>query len=140
MSRKNSQSYSASLLRLHALILIACWALAGCEPPDNAGSEINLQWEITPDPPRVGMAKINITLQDSTRQPIKGADVQLEGNMSHPGMQPVLVTAEEIAPGKYSARMEFTMSGDWFILVNSTLSGGGEVTKQISIPGVRSEP
>ncbi|MCW9707845.1 FixH family protein [Fodinibius salsisoli] len=119
--------------------MIVCLAAVGCAPSDDADPDINLQWEITPNPPSAGMAQLDFTLRDSTEQLIKGAEVKLEGNMSHPGMQPVLTTAEEIAPGKYSANIKFTMGGDWFILVKSTLADGREVRKQIEIAGVRSE-
>ena len=85
------------------------------------------------------MATINITLRDSTDQLISGAIVELEGNMSHPGMQPVFATAEETEPGTYSADVEFTMGGDWFFLVESTLPDDRVVERQININGVRSQ-
>jgi hypothetical protein len=95
-----------------------------------------LDWEIEPKPPQVGMATLNITLRDSTNQLIKGADIELEGNMSHPGMEPVLATVKEVKPGQYSAKIEFTMGGDWFILIESTLPDDRVVERQINIPGV----
>lgn len=120
-------------------LLALSLSTAGCQPSGEADSDIKLNWEITPDPPKVGTATINITLRDSTEQLITGAQVKLEGNMSHPGMEPVLTTAQEIDPGKYSADMNFTMGGDWFILVESTLAGDRVVKRQIKIPGVRSK-
>lgn len=140
MDRKRNHSFCSSLVLTCIFGFVIFFAGAGCEPSGDAGSAVDLQWQVTPDPPRVGMAKLNITLSDSTEQLIKGAEVRLEGNMSHPGMEPVLTTAEEVSPGNYSAKMKFTMGGDWFILVNAILADGSEVTKQITIPGVRSEP
>lgn len=140
MRRKKNHSFYRLLMPTCTFILIVFLVVGGCESSGGTNSEINLQWVVTPNPPQVGMAKLDITLRDSTKQLIKGAEVKLEGNMSHPGMQPVLATAEEIAPGKYSADMKFTMGGDWFILVNTTLPGGSKATNKIAIPGVRSEP
>lgn len=111
----------------------------GCESSKETHPDIELNWQIKPDPPSVGMATLNITLRDSTDKLISGADVEIEGNMSHPGMQPILTTAEETEPGRYSADMEFTMGGDWFFLIKSTLPDGKTIERQININGVRSQ-
>lgn len=140
MNRKKNHSFCVSLVRICFFVGLIFLAVSGCTSSDNTDSAINLEWEITPVPPQVGMANLKITLRDSTDQLIEGAEVKLEGNMSHPGMEPVLTTAEEVSPGKYSAKMKFTMGGDWFILVNAILADGNEAIKQITIPGVRSEP
>lgn len=127
--------------RLENIIIISIisgLAVLGCQSGDNT-SDVKLNWELEPDPPKVGMATMNITLRDSTNQLIESANVKLEGNMSHPGMEPVLATAKEVEPGRYSAEIEFTMGGDWFILIESTLPDDRVVERQINIPGVRSE-
>lgn len=121
------------------LFLVLCLTLPGCQSPEDTHSDVRLDWEIAPDPPGVGMATINITLTDSTGQLLTGAEVKLEGNMTHPGMQPVFASAEEVAPGWYSAVIEFTMGGDWFISVKSTLADERVVERQINIPGVQSQ-
>jgi hypothetical protein len=72
-------------------------------------------------------------------QLLTGADVRIEGNMSHPGMQPVLAEAEEVKPGVYSATIEFTMGGDWFFIIESTLPDNRVIEHQINVPGVSSE-
>ncbi len=114
--------------------------IIGCQPSGDEASKIALDWKIEPNPPQVGMATIKFTLRDSTEQLIEGADIRLEGTMSHPGMTPVIVTAEETAPGKYSAEMEFTMGGDWIILIKLALDEERVVERQIEIPRVRSDP
>lgn len=121
------------------MLLTLSFTIIGCQSPEETQSNIQLDWEIQPDPPTVGMATINVTLKDSTNQLISGANVELEGNMSHPGMQPVFATAEEIEPGTYSADVEFTMGGDWFILIESTLPDDRVFERQININGVRSQ-
>lgn len=127
------------LMGILLMLLTLSFSITGCQSSDETQSDIQLNWEIQPEPPTVGMATINITLKDSTDQLISGANVELEGNMSHPGMQPVFATAEEIEPGTYSADVEFTMGGDWFFLVESTLPDDRVVERQININGVRSQ-
>ncbi len=128
-----------SLLRLTIISLVFGLAILGCQSSGNDTSDVKLDWEIKPDPPTVGMATINIIMRDSTNQLITDADLRLEGNMSHPGMKPVLATAKEVKPGQYSAEIEFTMGGDWFILIESMLPDDRVVERQINISGVRSE-
>ncbi|MDZ7691412.1 MAG: FixH family protein [Balneolaceae bacterium] len=120
-------------------MLVILLTAPACQSSGESDTGITLDWSIEPNPPKVGHATINIALQDSTDTPIKGAKIQLEGNMSHPGMKPVLAEAKEVKPGHYSAKMEFSMSGDWFILVNATLPDERVIERQINISGVRSE-
>ena len=56
--------------------------------------------------------------------------------MNHAGMVPVFADAVEIAPGRYRADLEFTMSGDWFILVRADLPDGRSMERKIDVPGV----
>lgn len=119
--------------------LVALWLATGCQPAQENQSDITLSWEIEPEPPTVGASTITVVLQDSTDRPVEGAQVTLEGNMSHPGMQPVIVRATETEPGRYSAEMELGMAGDWFITVSSTLEDSTTTEHQIDLPGVRPE-
>lgn len=126
-------------LGIFALVTTLFISVNGCLSTDETHSDVELDWKIQPDPPTVGMATINITLQDSTNQRLTGVNVEFEGNMSHPGMQPVFATAEETEPGKYSADIEFSMGGDWFFLIKSTLPDDRVIERQININGVRSQ-
>ncbi len=121
------------------LLLIAGVVVCGCQPGQNTDSDISLDWEIDPSPARVGKATIHFVLEDSSNQRIEGADVELEGMMSHPGMQPVFAEGEETSPGKYSAEFEFTMAGDWIIHFISRLDEDNVAEHQIRITGVRSQ-
>lgn len=122
------------------ILLVALFSLMiGCQPSQDTASDIQLNWEITPSPPSVGEATLNVTLRDSTNQLLSGADVRIEGNMSHPGMQPILAEAEEIKPGVYSAPIQFTMGGDWFFIIESTLPDNRALERQINVNGVSSE-
>lgn len=120
--------------------LAACLVLgAGCQPPAQTAPEIKLDWLVKPDPPLVGPATVSLTLTDTkTGQPVRGAEVRLEGNMSHAGMKPVFGAAREAGPGRYEAPIEFTMGGDWFILIDVTLRDGRTLRRQADVRGVRS--
>lgn len=127
------------VIGLSVIFTVLCCSMIGCQSPEESNSDIKLEWEITPDPPSVGEATLNITLRDTIGQLLTGADVNVQGNMSHPGMQPVLAEAEEIEPGVYSASIEFTMGGDWFFIIESTLPDERIVERQINITGVSSQ-
>lgn len=127
------------LLKLKILLLVLCVLTTGCQSSGEAQPDIRLDWKIEPSPPRMGKTTLSLTLRDSTGHLITGADVKLEGNMSHPGMKPVIANAEEVEPGQYSAEMNFTMAGDWFVIVTTSIGDSTEVEKQIKVPGVRSQ-
>jgi hypothetical protein len=65
-----------------------------------------------------------------------GAQIKLEGNMSHAGMSPVFADTLEVAPGEYRANMDLSMAGDWVILVHLTLRDGAKLERQFEIKGV----
>lgn len=98
---------------------------------------LSIDSEISPQPPRVGGASITVRVSDSAGNPISGASVRIEGNMTHAGMAPSFSTAAETAPGRYIAPFDFSMSGDWIILVHLTLPNGEKLEKQFEIKGIR---
>jgi hypothetical protein len=94
-------------------------------------------WTLTPDPPRVGPARLVVRLADGG-QPVRGARVSVEASMSHPGMRPVLADLIEHPGGSYEGSLSFTMGGAWFVLVSGSLSDGRRVAHRIDLPHVRS--
>ncbi len=111
--------------------------LAGCRPPaTDSVPEISLAWTTSPAPPAVGPVTLTLTLEEGTT-PVAGAEVRLEGTMTHPGMAPVSSTAKEASPGSYEARMDLSMAGDWIVLVDARLADGRTLKRQIELPGVR---
>jgi hypothetical protein len=80
---------------------------------------------------------VAFSLSDAAGKPISNAQVALEADMSHPGMQPRFAKATEWEPGRYRARLEFPMAGDWVILLHITLPGGKRVERQFDVRGVR---
>ncbi len=120
------------------LWVVLVLALTGCRGRSTEQSDIAVTLAVTPQPPRVGPATVVITLIDRDEKPVTGATVKLEGNMSHAGMVPLFADMQEVAPGRYEAVLEFTMGGDWFILVRATLPDGREWEHRVDVPGVES--
>ena len=135
MSRYNADNKIWGWL---GLLLIAALAgsLVACR---GGGDELEgavVSLAVTPDPPRVGPTTVVVILSNAEGQPISGAQMSLEGNMSHLGMVPSLATAVEVAPGRYQATLELTMGGDWFIVVQATLPDGRSLEHRVDVPGV----
>jgi hypothetical protein len=115
-----------------ALLLI----LGGCARGGQDLPDIAIDLQIEPHPPRLGPATVTVLIKDAQGQPIPGAAVDIEGNMNHAGMVPVFGQAEEVAPGAYASSLEFTMGGDWFLLVRAELPDGRSLERKIDVPGV----
>ena len=93
---------------------------------------------MTPTPPVVGETTVaRLTLRDEARRPIDGAKLRIEGHMSHPGMAPFIVTPEEEGDGLYEAHLEFTMAGDWILLVTGELPGQRRLSHRIEVTNVQ---
>jgi hypothetical protein len=90
-----------------------------------------------PQPPRVGALEVRLTLRDSSGNALDGASLSLEGNMSHPGMVPVLGQAVGLGSGAYADTLELTMAGDWHVRVWGTLADGRAFERVVPLPGVR---
>jgi len=122
---------------LLALALLGCSASPGPKAP-----EPTIAVELRPDPPGLGPAEVRVRIVDGDR-PLSSARVSIEANMSHPGMKPELAEASAKAddPGLYVATIDFTMKGDWYVLVTAELPGGGKtVTHRYDVRGVGRTP
>lgn len=121
------------------LFVCAGILLIGCRKPVEPAPELTVEHEIAPQPARVGPATITLRLAGAGGDPQTGAEIRLEGTMSHAGMRPVFANAREIGPGHYQAPLELTMGGDWIILLHLTLADGRKVERQFEVRGVRPE-
>ena len=116
----------------------AVLAASGCQKENGTPVlDINVEWEISPQPPQRGPATVTLRLTDASRRPVAGARITVEGNMSHAGMAPVFGAARETASGQYQAPIEFTMAGDWVMLLDVTLPNGQKLERQVTVKGVR---
>lgn len=130
----------ASLRVCALLILSAALALVatGCRKAAEPSGDISIGESIAPQPVHTGTETISFQLTNQAMQPIRGAHVQVEGDMNHPGMAPVFADAIETAPGGYQAQLNFSMGGDWVVLFHITLSDGRKVERQMDVKGVES--
>jgi hypothetical protein len=117
------------------LVLLA----AGCGRQGEGDRDVSVELKVAPEPAKVGPAQVTLVVKDADDKPVQGATLKLEGNMAHAGMKPVFADAREEKAGLYRAGLEFTMGGDWFILVDGTLANGRSFRKKIDVKGVRSD-
>jgi hypothetical protein len=113
-------------------------AVTACRRSSGREPEIFVHSQITPQPVRVGPAIITIEMADPARKPVVHAAVEVEADMSHPGMAPVFGEAEETAPGSYRAHIGFNMGGDWVVLLHIKLPDGRKIERQVDVRGVQS--
>ena len=119
-----------------SVVVLALALTSGCHrTPDEANVGVDLRVE--PSPPKVGKAQLTLDVSDADGKPVEGATLRLEGNMAHAGMKPVFADAKEEKAGRYRAETEFTMAGDWFVLVTGKLADGRLVNKKIDVKGVK---
>jgi hypothetical protein len=118
-------------------VLLGALFLAGCQKPDEPSPAVAIEHEVTPQPPKVGVSTIALKLTDASGNPVTGARINLEGTMTHPGMRPVFGEAREAGAGRYQSSLEFTMAGDWIVLLHITLPNGQKLERQIEVKGVQ---
>ncbi|CAN5705075.1 hypothetical protein BH23CHL2_BH23CHL2_13080 [soil metagenome] len=137
MQQARSPAHVLAALLLLAGLVGAC--SRGGDDDGNAADDISVEISVTPEPPQIGPAVVEVTLTGPDGEPINDADVEIEGNMSHAGMEPVIVDAEDGQNGRYlSQGFEFTMGGDWIITVSGTLPDGREFDRSFDLAGVAS--
>jgi len=128
---RSMQRWLAGLGWAAALFITSCSRPAGPPP------FVAIEQTILPEPARVGPATISLKLTDAGGKPVTGAQIAIEADMSHAGMRPVFAQAMEAEPGRYQARVEFPMAGDWVVLLHIALPGGKKLERQIDVKGVR---
>lgn len=122
-----------------AAALFVTFVVTACNKSTESSSFVTIEHQITPQPVRVGLATLTLRLADGSRQPVTGASITLEGNMSHAGMSPVFAQAKETEQGRYQAILDLTMAGDWSILIHVTLADGQKLERQLDVKGVRAD-
>jgi hypothetical protein len=127
---RNTASFCLSLM-------LAAAAGGGCQR--EAAEEPAARMELTfdPSPPSVGRIGVTLTVATEEGAPVNGADVRLEGNMNHAGMTPSFAALDETEPGRYTGTLDFTMGGDWFVIVSVQMQDGRRLERKIDVPGVR---
>ena len=122
-------------------LLLLSLALSACSKKEETVPELDAKVAVqfNPNPPEVGQNDLEITLTNAAGQPVELGMIKVEGNMNHAGMKPVFAELMENEPGKYAGTIEFTMGGDWFLLVTSDPSPEGHLNKKVDVPGVKAK-
>jgi len=117
------------------LALLLSPILAGCGRISRQGdqaADVTMTLTVHPDPPGVGPANMTLSLTGADGSPIDGAKIEIKGDMTHAGMQPVLAQAEARESGTYETSFEWTMGGDWIVSVTADLPDGRTTTRQFT--------
>ncbi len=132
--RAASQCFRVMLM----LAVAPSLAVTGCRKPADSAQDISINESIAPRPVHTGTEAISFQLTNAMHQPVTGAHIQVEGDMSHPGMAPMFADAVEVSPGVYKTPLNFNMGGDWVVLFHITLSDGRKLERQMNVKGVES--
>lgn len=85
----------------------AVLAFAACR---RQAADLNSTFTIDTPPLSRRPSVVAVTVADAP-----GAEAVFTADMTHPGMRPLVAKASETAPGRYEARLAWTMSGDWVV-------------------------
>ncbi|MCO8123859.1 FixH family protein [Stieleria sp. TO1_6] len=128
--------------RSFAIVIGLCLVLtailvAGCAPqPSETTNDLRVDVTLSPSPPVVGNSSVTLQVSDTSGEPVAVSDLQIEGNMNHAGMKPSFAEMQAVGPGHYEGTLDFTMGGDWFLLVTATTSSGATIERKIDVPEV----
>lgn len=129
---RKSRDFQAALV---LVTLALSWI--GCNRAAPTSSALAIKFEVTPLPARVGIVTAKFDLMTSTAQPLVGAHLTAEADMTHAGMSPVFGTVEEKQPGHYESTLKLGMAGDWVILLHGTLPTGEKLERQFELRNVQ---
>ena len=121
--------------------LLAVLVFSACGPRAEQSGDLDVTiLSVSPDPAAVGDAVIALQIRDADGNPVESATIEVEGTMTHAGMQPVIVETEALDEGKYATKnFKFTMGGDWVIIVRATLADGSTAEQRVDLKGVQGE-
>jgi hypothetical protein len=132
-------SHGVARVRCRRLTLVVLAIMFGisCHRPSNASSGVKVEFQIKPQPVRVGPVEISLTLTDIATHPLTGAQITVEADMSHAGMSPVFAPSKEVGAGQYQSQLSLGMAGDWVVLLHGTLPNGEKLERQFNVGDVR---
>lgn len=92
-----------------AILIFLSFFLASCrrpvQPADKAPG-VAMTLAVEPEAPAVGVATLFIMMTNADGSPINGATIEVRGDMTHAGMEPVLAEATLSQDGVYEAPFE----------------------------------
>ena len=124
-------------MSLLVLLVFGTAAAPACRRGPSVAEDVRLDW-MTLSLPEVQADTVgHITLGDAAGRPLRGAVLQVEALMAHPGMAPVAATVSESGDGVYRVRVRFTMAGDWILMVTGALPDGRTLNRRIDVAHVK---
>jgi hypothetical protein len=119
------------------MLWLASFQVQSCSKSSRANNDIAFSCVSNPQPPRTGRNIFTVSLTGPAAEPVAGAHMSLEGDMSHPGMSPVFGEAKETSPGRYQGTLDLSMLGDWTILFHITLTNGRTFDRDVKIANLQ---
>ena len=110
-----------------------CLAALGCSSAPHDAPEVEVSWN-TQRLGAPGPLTVDLRLRGAEGQPLSGAQLLLEANMTHAGMAPVWVQPSEVEPGRYRASLALGMAGDWYLLLEGSLADGRRLERRLDLP------
>ena len=121
-------------------ILGLTFILAACGGRNSANQSVhNYDISVEAGSKEVGKTNLMVTVNDENGNPVNDATVNIKGDMSHAGMQPVLGESSSANNGMYMIPYEWTMAGDWFVTIDVTLADGTVVSERVDFGGIGDE-
>lgn len=122
--------------RLVLLTLLSFFLLgSGCARASRQGNAAAVQVTMTaiPFPPHIGDSRLVIQVSDESGRPINDAHLTIKGDMTHAGMVPILAEVEGGEDGVYTVPFEWTMAGDWVVMVDVQLADGTKAQERFDM-------
>lgn len=123
---------SARLLVFATLLAVSLACRGAGEARD-----VSLSWAAPAKPIVDESFTADVTLRDASGHPVRGARLEVQAFMSHPGMAPVIAIAAERDGGVYRADLRFAMAGQWIVMVKGSLRDGRTLKQRVDTLDVR---
>lgn len=106
---------------LTLLVVLLPTVLAGCRQSVKTAQDAMYQivLEETLFAPAVGPAELRFVVTDGAQQRVDGLTLTVKGDMTHPGMVPVVREVSQSENGVYVVPWEWTMMGEWVVTVTA---------------------
>ena len=99
--------------------------------------DVSLSWTAPAKPVVDESFTADVTLRDASGHPVRGARLEVQAFMSHPGMAPVIAIAAERDGGIYRTDLRFAMAGQWIVMVDVALPDGRTLKQRVDTLDVR---
>jgi hypothetical protein len=109
----------------------------GCSKPNREPGNENFKYESQPNPPHIGLNTFVVKLTEKNGSPSIGANIRIEGDMSHAGMSPSVTELKEVGAGTYRGDLNLAMRGDWILEFHIVLADGRKMKREAQLKNVK---